>query len=226
MLTDLLGPTEVYSVDGRPKFTSLAITSQPAASGTYRSGETIEVTGTFNQEVEVEGQVGGEPTNWLGGTWRRAWYARGSGTDTLVFAYPVKPNDRDGNGFSTDCGGIDANGNTYGFTGQGTIRDEGTGVERNTWYHGQRDVGHPVDGTPYVTGVSIASTPAADNTHAAEETIWFNVGFDQPVEVEGEPRLNISVAPPATWERREWRPTSLVRAPKCCSSPTWFWCVI
>ena len=73
-------------------------------------------------------------------------YLRGAETDTLVFGYTVQEDDSDSDGISIDSGGRDGDGNTYVFTGTGTIKAAGTNVERNPSYSGRYDTGDPVDG--------------------------------------------------------------------------------
>ena len=84
-------------VDGRPYVQNTRTISSPEAAGqTYRADEFIELAFTFDTRVVVEGDV--SVTLYLGydgrnseGTDRLAAYRRGSGTDTLVFGYTVRP---------------------------------------------------------------------------------------------------------------------------------------
>ena len=113
---------------------------------------------------------------WLNG-WRGAWYKSGSGTDTLVFGYTVKPSDRDDNGLTISNGGIDNDGKLYGLPRDALIIAVDNAKERNPWYSGQTNVsGHKVDRRPYVENVSIISTPAADDTYTAGETTGLRPG--------------------------------------------------
>ena len=141
-----LGAKTTDWIDGRPYVKSLAITSSPEDGAAYRTGETIELTATFDQNVDVDGQVGVSIRVGTENTWRGAWYSSGSGTDTLVFGYTVQEDDSDSDGINIDSGGIDGDGNTYGFTGTGTIKAAGTNVERNPSYSGRYDTGDPVNG--------------------------------------------------------------------------------
>ena len=91
---------------------------------------------TFDTEVVVEGDVtvgihlGLDGYNWDEAK-RQARYLCGSGTDTLVFGYIVRPGDMDGKGAGLLFGGLGD-----GFGGEGTIKAKGTEVERNPWYLG------------------------------------------------------------------------------------------
>ncbi len=70
-----------------PAIIDINIVSQPALGGTYLFDETIEVALTFDETVTVTGvplielNIGGPST---------ARYVRGSGSDTLIFAYTVE----------------------------------------------------------------------------------------------------------------------------------------
>ncbi len=120
--------------------------------------------------------------------------AFGSGTNTLVFGYTVKPSDKDDNGLTISNGGIDNDGKLYGLPGDALIIAVDNAKERNPWYSGQTNVsGHKVDRRPYVENVSIISTPAADDTYTAGETIQVELDFDQEVDVEGTPRMHLGL---------------------------------
>ena len=157
-------------VDGRPYVQSTRIISSPEAGGqTYRANEAIEVAFTFDTRVAVEGDAC--VTLYLGydghnseGTARQAHYLRGSGTDTLVFGYTVRPGDMDPRGVMVALGT-----ETTGFCGSGTIKGEGTDVDRNPWYLGKGpQSGHKVDtAPPAVSTVSIMSRPADGEAYAA-----------------------------------------------------------
>ena len=71
----------------------IAVTSSPALSwspSTYGPGETVEFTATFSEAVTLE-LAGGVPRLWLefAGAAHYAEYARGSGSNALVFAWTV-----------------------------------------------------------------------------------------------------------------------------------------
>ena len=96
------GFSSTHRVDGYTMVESVQVTSSPADGTAYRAGETIELTATFDHEVEIDGAVG--LSLWLNhndqSTWRGAWYQSGSGSKTLVFAYEVVVSDRDGDGLT------------------------------------------------------------------------------------------------------------------------------
>ena len=84
-------------VDPRIVDGGVAVTSAPLwPDNTYGSGDHIEITVTFSEQVNV----GGNPQFGLevGGKGRLADLSRGSGTTTLVFAYTVDDSDSDSDG--------------------------------------------------------------------------------------------------------------------------------
>ena len=183
-------------VDGRPYVQSNRIISTPeAAGGAYRANEVIEVAFTFDTPVVVQGDACA--TLYVGydghhseGTAREAAYRRGSGTDTLVFGYRVQPGDTDPRGIMVALGT-----DSTGFCGSGTIRAEGTGIDRNPWYLGKGpDPGHKVDTTPpAVTVAAITSTPVDGEAYTAGETITVEVDFSEDVAVSGTPYLELDI---------------------------------
>ena len=158
----------------RPYVQSVKIISSPPDGwDAYRANQTIEVSMTFDTDVVVEGDVsvdlylGLEDYNWDEAE-RKAAYIRGSGTDTLVFGYTVRPGDMDPRGVGIIMG-VDFDRNKGGFGGSGTIKDKGTDVERNPWYLG---TGHQPDHkvyteSPAISSLSIISRPANGDAYDA-----------------------------------------------------------
>ena len=81
------------------------------SNGTYLSGQNLDFTVNFNEEVAVV-TTGGTPylTLTIGGNTVHAAYISGSGTVNLIFRYTTVAGDLDGNGISV--GTITANGGT------------------------------------------------------------------------------------------------------------------
>ena len=99
-------PTEI-TVDTRaPSVTNTAITS----SGPYKAGAVIEVTVTYDEDVEVV-TTSGTPSLTLevGTTNRQALYARGTGSTELVFRYTVVTSDTDTNGVAVKASSLALN---------------------------------------------------------------------------------------------------------------------
>ena len=188
-------PTWRQKVDGRPYVRSTRIVSVPEAGrGAYRANEVIEVAFTFSTRVVVEGDVCVELYVGYDGNHsrsvREAGYRRGSGTDTLVFGYTVRPGDMDSSGIML------ARGTEWtGFCGSGTVTAHGTDVQRNPWYPDmniQRD--HKVDtDPPAVAAVSIVSRPADGDAYTAGETIIVEVAFSEEVMLGGLPYIELNI---------------------------------
>ncbi len=76
-----------HKINGQPYIENFAITSSPAyGNRTYRRGETIQVTFTFDQKVQVDGEVK-KKLNIGGSDIKLAPYTSGSGTKDLAFEY-------------------------------------------------------------------------------------------------------------------------------------------
>ena len=194
------GPDPATADHGGPTVTGVTVSSAPSG-GAYAIGETIEVTLTFSEAVNVDTSAGAprlqidmDPADW-GTKWTA--YARGSGTTELVFVHTVvEPN------YSTQ--GIAVLANTLELNG-GTIRSA-SGVDAHLAHAGlAHDANHKVNwqlpppGAPAVTGVAVTSSPAyGDNIYRADETIRVRLTFNQAVDVDttnGTPRLTIKMDP-------------------------------
>ena len=126
--------------------TKLAVTSDPGDDDTYKTGDVIEVTATFEDTVMVSGRpqltlsVGTSITELLGQAARNAGYVRGSGTESLVFAYRVVHGDSDPDGVSVKAGSLLLNGGTIQVGGGVGALLEHDGLEVQP--------GHRVDALP------------------------------------------------------------------------------
>ena len=106
-----------------PTVTGTPAISSAGEDGRWGPGETVEVTLTFSEAVEVE-PSGGTPDIGIGlelTEARRAAYASGSGTDTLVFAYTLDNDDGNRSSMGVAPNSLTLNG--------GSIRSVATGVE-------------------------------------------------------------------------------------------------
>ena len=149
----------------------------------------------FDTDVVVEGEVSvgfylhDDASRWDELT-RQARYPSGPGTDTLLLGYTVHHGDSSPEGVGLFLGT-----ERTGFGGSGTIKAQGTDIERNPYFLGigpQAD--HKVDTTPpVVSSVVIVSSPSNGAAHAAEETISAEAVFSEPVTVSGRPYLEIEV---------------------------------
>ena len=180
--------------------TGVAISSAPGDDDRYALGDTIRVSLTFSDAVDVD-TTGGTPRLKIkmGPTYGEKWadYSGGSGTTTLTFDYTVvQPN--------TSPGGVAVLANTLELNG-GAIRSTGTRTDAHLTHAGlAHSPSHKVDwhqrepGAPWVTGVAISSDPGDDNTYALGDTIQFTATFNEVVNVDttgGTPRLKIKMTP-------------------------------
>ena len=168
-------------VEGVPAVTGTAVTSSPAASGNYETGEVIQVTVTFSEAVTVD-TASGTPRLALtiGSNTRYADYSASDSTSTaLVFAYPVVAADQDNDGISIDADALELNG--------GAIHKEGDASTDALLNQGALSTqsGHRVnqaDASIVSNGVSVISTPqAATDTYSAGEVIEIQVEFNTAV---------------------------------------------
>ena len=143
-----------------PFVKGLAITSNPGPDATYVPGEAIEVTVTFNRNMEVTGTP--LLTLSVGGQKRRASYIHGARA-ALVFFYTVAEGDNDSNGVSINSNSIALQG--------GTIRDA-SGADAALG-HGPlvNDSNHKVDGNrPVLQRATV---------FGAELTLDYNEALDE-----------------------------------------------
>ena len=171
-----------HRVAGRPYVTGTAITSSPARRGIYRSGETIELSVSFDQAVDVAGTPAVQIT--LGDDERAASYIRGSGTDVLVFGYDVQDGDRDGDGISLPARESGA------FGDSGSVKASGMNVAAVDAIPGfDAQTTQAVAGRVHITSVSVTSNPGDDGTYENGEAIEVTMQFDDEVTVSGIPLL-------------------------------------
>ena len=121
------------------------VTSTPqAASDTYGSGETIELTVTFDEAVTVDTVSGVPRIQFRLGpprTDRWAEYSGGSGNTALTFTYEVQPGDTDSNGIWLPKNELQLQG--------GAIRDAATDAVDAALGYARAGLqsGHKVDGS-------------------------------------------------------------------------------
>ena len=149
-----------------PTITETAVTSSPASGDTYLRGETIEVTVTFDEAVDVTGTV--LATLWFSqstSTYRSAPYVRGSGTTELVFEYTVAEGDTDTDGLQAGPHILAEGGDpAMGVQGGGTItrKDASTVAADLASAALFSDAAHKVDGSPPTVPGAPALTATAN----------------------------------------------------------------
>ena len=203
------------SAGDAPSVTAVEITSDAGGDDTYALGETITVTVTFSEAVDVTGSpqitIDMDPADWGE---KVVDYASGSGTTALAFEHEVV-----GPNISTQ--GIAVLANSLSLNG-GTIQSAASRTGADLSHTGlPHDSAHKVDWrlapeaptptpkstltpapstvtAPSVTGVTVSSTPASGDTYALGETIRVTLTFSEAVDVTGSPRLTIDMDP-ADW---------------------------
>ncbi len=170
-------------VSGKPFVEDVNISSTPAGGDTYRKGENIEIQVQFNRAVQVNelarvkaqiGEGADALTNFP--------YSSGSGTDTLAFRHEVATDDSDPDGVALDDGDPDSDYFYYEFSGSGTVTENGGELLVSTEYQvsfTDPQPGHKVDGSPYVTGIAVTSTPPNGTHYRIGDEIEITATFDQ-----------------------------------------------
>ena len=182
-----------HKVDGSrsgPYIESLAVTSTPQITrdgqtepDTYGTGETIAFTLTLSEAVTVTGTPHLQFS--LGGTNTNATYARGSGSNKLVFAYTVRDGDADDDGIFVQDG-QDLSGNSAVVVESGesiAAMDDSTDADLVNPDRGIRS-GHRVDGSMSALDTAavlsiVRQVPAVSPTNA--DSLTWRVTFSEDV---------------------------------------------
>ena len=176
-------------VESDPEVEAVALNA-PVVGDTYERGETVEATVTFDRVVDVTGTP--QLALGIGDNTRQASYARGTGTDSLVFSYKLVRADVDADGISVAADALTLNSGTIQLMQRTRNAVLGLGDHAIT-----DDGDHKVDGTrlttPRVDAVFFRSAPANDETYRLGERIDLSVDFDRPVAVTGSPRLSLTI---------------------------------
>ncbi|MCM5680003.1 DUF4347 domain-containing protein [Schlegelella sp. S2-27] len=184
--TDIIAIT-VNSLN--PEVTNVQVTNP---DGGYKVGDTVTVTVTFDQAVNVD-TTGGTPTLLLetGTTDRLASYVSGSGSDTLTFSYTVQAGDLSADLDYQSTGALALNGATLrnATDDDAVLTLPATGGANSI--AGQHNL--IIDGVaPTVGSVSVP----ADGTYVAGQNLDFTVNFGEAVTVDttgGTPRIAITL---------------------------------
>jgi hypothetical protein len=181
--------TDTVNLLGLPKVTDVSSTTP---DGSYKVGDTIFLTVTFDQAVVVDGS-GGTPTLLLetGGIDHGATYVSGSGSNTLTFACTVQAGDA-----STD---LDYASTSALALNGGTVRS-GAGVDAvltlpatggASSIAGQHAI--VVDG---VAPTVVSVDAPANGTYVAGQTLDLTVNYSEAVTVDtagGTPRIAVTL---------------------------------
>ena len=189
--------SNLLGTQATPTVTGVKVSSSPASGDTYLLGETISVTLTFSEKVDVTGsprlKIDMDPADWGEKT---ASYSGGTGTASLTFTHTVvQPN------YSTQ--GIAVLADSLALNG-GTIKSSSSQADAALSHiRLNHNASHKVDWqrsppAPTVTGVRVSSSPASGDTYLLGETIQVTLTFSENVTVTGSPRLKIDMDP-ADW---------------------------
>ena len=164
--------------------------ASPTIGDTFERGDTVVVSVTFNQAVDVTGTPRLALT--IGSATKYATYASGTGTASLVFRYLVVTGDADTDGLSIGASALALNGGTINVAG-GTIN-----AALGLFSHAiTNSAGHKVAGGTFtaasVSGVSLTSSPAVEDTYGRGELVEVQVTFNRRVAVTGTPQVALSL---------------------------------
>ncbi|MBF0098014.1 MAG: DUF4347 domain-containing protein [Magnetococcales bacterium] len=159
--------------------------SASSSNGTYKSGDTVNVTVTFSEAVTVTGTP--YLTLATGTTNRNATYASGSGSTTLTFAYVIQSGDTASDLDYVATTSLNSNGGTI-QNGSGTSASLtlATPGAANSLGNNAAIV---VDGV--APTVSSVRTTTADGSYKAGDSIAVTVTFSEAVTVTGTPQITL-----------------------------------
>ena len=159
-----LGDQSDHKVNAVADIDEIAVTSSPASGDTYDTGETIEITVTFDLAVNVTG----DPQFGISaGGQKLASFTGGSGTTELVFGYTVQFGDEDDNGIWIGSHDHDSN-PTFRLDSDDAITGAATGHDADLAHDviGQQN-GHKVDGATAPQGQAGHAEPQEDDEISA-----------------------------------------------------------
>ena len=167
----------------------VAITSTPTDGDTYRLGESIRVTVTFNRAVNVV-TTGGTPQLALtvGTQTRQAAYLSGTGTTALVFNYLLVAGDFDEDGIGVAAGALTLNSGAINDARDATVAAAlGLGTHAIS-----DDADHKVATPPFISTIGVNS-PVAASTFERGERIEVTLNFNRAVDVTGTPQVALDL---------------------------------
>ena len=159
-----LGDQSDHKVNAVADIDEIAVTSSPASGDTYDTGETIEITVTFDLAVNVTG----DPQFGISaGGQKLASFTGDSGTTELVFGYTVQFGDEDDNGIWIGSHDHDSN-PTFRLDSDDAITGAATGHDADLAHDviGQQN-GHKVDGATAPQGEAGHGEPQEDDEISA-----------------------------------------------------------
>ena len=187
-----------------PYITDLEFTGSQVNSPTYDTGETIELTATFSENVSVNASSTPHVALTIGNATRTAAYhAAGSSGKKLVFRYTVVAADRDDDGISL---AEDA------LTGEVHRAGSTTVVAATEHPEVPDDLDHLVNAAPTLLSAFVSSTQRArqaydevlEGYYARGDEMEFTLLFNMPVKVTGDPQFKFEMKSVIeNWIKRE-----------------------
>ncbi len=180
-----------YKIFGRAYVKDATISSETSHGDNYRAAESIEVKVQFDRNVVVDGEPAvellvGEGDDSL----VDATYDHGSGSDTLYFKYDVPAGAFDQDGITVKQGYVDSEGTIHGLAADGDVTDQDDAHPVSPYYDAlENQSDHKVDGRPYITGISVSSSPSNGVSYRYGDDIDIALQFDQAVAARGLPYI-------------------------------------
>ncbi|WP_127495023.1 S-layer homology domain-containing protein [Paenibacillus glycanilyticus] len=148
------------------------------AGGTYKTGDPLNFTVHYNENVNVAGTPYLPVT--IGASSRQAAYVSGSGTQDLLFRYTVQAEDLDTDGVQPGAN-LAVNGGSIRDAANNNANLALSGISANIVL---------VDAVaPTVSSVTVP----ANKTYLAGQELEFTVQYDEPVAVTGTPYLPLTI---------------------------------
>ena len=181
--------TDTITVTAPASVTSVSST---ASDGTYKAGDSIAITVTFDDSVTVTGTP--QLTLETGTTDRTIDYVSGSGTDTLTFTYVVQAGD-----VSSD---LDFTSTSALALNSGTIKDDTNNLDATLTLPSPGATNSLGDNKAIVvdavapTVSSVALTATSESTNSvlnAGDTVTATVTMSESVTITGTPQLALNI---------------------------------
>ena len=181
----------MHRVNAVSQIVSRRVSSKPIAPMWYGPGELIQFTMEFSLPVTVVGDPQLEFSITTPGPQNEfASYLSGSGTTELVFSYTVRTIDDDDDGIWLDA-------NRLRLDSDDSITGTINGLDANLDHTALNKLeNHRIDQNPRAITQEITSDPVggtSSDTYGVGDVVTFGVVFNQPVTVNGAPRLRVSI---------------------------------
>ena len=186
-----------HKVDGvKPTVSSLAITSNPPSNSTYTPGNTITVTATFSENVNVTMPTATQKpllVLTVGEAEENATYTSGTGTTALKFQYTVKNGDTDTDGISIAADQLSLNDGTIEDTAGNTATLKHAALDTQSEHKVGNKQQQGSGSAPTVNSISLTSTATNNYYYKTGDTVQATVTFSESVSVTGTPQLTLTI---------------------------------